>query len=110
MRMIGAAAVLLTGGLIPTPIPFLRLDAIALNLVWILPYIAVTKGKVTGAWKVAGCFIPISFGWAAGDVSLAAYIQSSLAKVENIDPDVSALGAVMAFRKSRFPSRFPHHA
>jgi hypothetical protein len=75
-----------------------------LNLVWILPFIAVTKGKVSGAWKIAGCFIPISYGWAAGDVSLAAYIQSSLAKVENIDPDVSALGAVMAFREfTRFP-------
>lgn len=98
--MQGAATVLMTGTLIPTPVPFLRLDALALNLVWILPFIKVTKGKVAGAWKVAGCFIPISFGWAAGDVSLAAYIQSSLAKVENIDPDVSALGAVMAFRKS----------
>ena len=30
-------------------------------------------------------------------MSLAAYIQSTLAKLENIDPDVSALGAVMAF-------------
>jgi hypothetical protein len=44
-----------------------------------------------------------SFGWAAGDVSLAAYIQSTLAKLENIDPDVSALGAVMAFVSHRFP-------
>jgi hypothetical protein len=41
------------------------------------------------------------FGWAAGDVSLAAYIQSTLAKLENIDPDVSALGAVMAFVSRR---------
>jgi hypothetical protein len=87
----------------------LRLDALALNIVWILPYIAVTKGKVAGAWKIAGCFIPISYGWAAGDVSLAAYIQSSLAKVENIDPDVSALGAVMAFCKSLpLPSKGIH--
>ena len=98
-ELLGALSVLLFAKSIPTPIPFLRLDAIALNLVWILPFIKVTKGKVAGAWKVAGCFIPISYGWAAGDVSLAAYIQSSLAKVENIDPDVSALGAVMAFRE-----------
>jgi len=89
--------VLLLTNYVPTPIPFLRLDALALNLVWVLPFIAATKGDVTGAWKVAACFIPISFGWAAGDVSLAAYIQSTLAKLENIDPDVSALGAVMAF-------------
>lgn len=82
---------------IQTPIPWLRLDALALNIVWILPFIAVTRGQVAGAWKIAACFIPISFGWAAGDVSLAAYIQSTLAKMENVDPDVSALGAVMAF-------------
>jgi hypothetical protein len=68
-----------------------------LNLVWIMPYIPVTPKSVSGAWKLAGCFIPISYGWAAGDVSLAAYIQATLAKIENIDRDLSALGAVMAF-------------
>jgi MFS family permease len=46
---------------------------------------------------MAGTFIPISFGWAAGDVSLAAYIQSSLARVESKTQGISALGAVMAF-------------
>jgi hypothetical protein len=30
-------------------------------------------------------------------VSLAAYIQATLARMESKDPDVSALGAVMAF-------------
>ncbi|CDZ96793.1 Major facilitator superfamily domain, general substrate transporter [Phaffia rhodozyma] len=96
-ELLGALSVLLTANVIQTPIPFLRLDALALNIVWILPFIAVTRGRVGDAWKVAACFIPISYGWAAGDVSLAAYIQSSLAKLENVDPDVSALGAVMAF-------------
>lgn len=38
-----------------------------------------------------------SFGWAAGDVSLAAYIQASLARLESSTTNVSALGAVMAF-------------
>lgn len=41
--------------------------------------------------------IPISFAWAGGDCSLAAYIQSTLAKLEDDDEDISALGAVMAF-------------
>jgi hypothetical protein len=41
--------------------------------------------------------IPISYGWAAGDCSLSAYIQSTLAKLEDNDEDVSALGSVMAF-------------
>ncbi|CAF5158912.1 unnamed protein product, partial [Rotaria magnacalcarata] len=44
---------------------------------------------------MAAAFIPISFGWAAGDVSLGAYIQSSLMNVEFNDNHISPLGAVM---------------
>lgn len=44
----------------------------------------------------------ISFGWAAGDVSLAAYIQASLARMESRTNNVSALGAVMAFLYSTY--------
>ncbi|KAJ1018242.1 hypothetical protein NDA18_006401 [Ustilago nuda] len=47
--------------------------------------------------SLAAVFIAVSYGWAAGDVSLAAYIQSTLARMEANDKDVSALGAVMAF-------------
>jgi hypothetical protein len=39
----------------------------------------------------------LAYGWAAGDVSLAAYIQGTLTRMESTDKDVSALGAVMAF-------------
>jgi hypothetical protein len=46
----------------------------------------------------ADTFIPVSFRWAAGDVSLAAYIQASLARVEAKNCNVSALGAVRAGR------------
>jgi hypothetical protein len=41
-------------------------------------------------------------GWAAGDVSLAAYIQASLAGNDHGHPGVSALGAVMAFLYSSY--------
>lgn len=46
--------------------------------------------------------IPVSMGWAAGDVSLAAFIQASLARVESKDRGISALGAVMAFLYSSY--------
>ena len=47
---------------------------------------------------MAATFIPISFGWAAGDVSLAAYIQASLAREgEATTAGISTLGAVMSF-------------
>jgi hypothetical protein len=78
-----------------------------LNLVWIMPFISVVPKSVSVAWKLAGCFIPISYGWAAGDVSLAAYIQSTLAKIENVDRDSSALGAVMAFVSCARPAAPP---
>ena len=79
------------------PIPFIRIDALLLLIVWYLPFYHPTPNSVGEAWKIAGTFIPISFGWAAGDVSLAAYIQSSLARVESKTTGVSALGAVMSF-------------
>jgi hypothetical protein len=82
--------------------PWLRLDALMLLIVWYLPYWHPTRGNVNEAWRVAGTFIPISFGWAAGDVSLAAYIQASLARLEAETKNVSALGAVMAFLYSTY--------
>ena len=38
---------------------------------------------VQWAWKLAVVFLPISFGWAAGDVSLMAYIQANLGQRES---------------------------
>ncbi|KAJ8075788.1 hypothetical protein PM082_021420 [Marasmius tenuissimus] len=96
-ELFGAMAVLLTTNHIRTPLPWLRLDAIALNIVWVLPFIHVVRGDVAYAWIAGTVFLPISFGWAAGDVSLSAYIQSTLSKIESRDADVSALGSVMAF-------------
>ncbi|KAJ2921518.1 hypothetical protein H1R20_g15572, partial [Candolleomyces eurysporus] len=97
-ELLGALAVLLLSDYVPTPLPWLRFDAVALNIVWVLPAFArIATHDVSWAWKVAGCFIPISMGWAAGDVSLAAYIQSVLSDSAFHHERVSALGAVMAF-------------
>jgi hypothetical protein len=102
-ELLGAASVLLLADVVTTPLPWLRLDAVALNLVWILPTFALSaKKEVSSAWKVAGSFIPISYGWAAGDVSLAAYIQSVLMDSQFAHKNVSALGAVMAFLYSSY--------
>ncbi|PPQ75553.1 hypothetical protein CVT24_013245 [Panaeolus cyanescens] len=97
-ELLGALSVFLLSDIVTTPIPWLRLDALALNIVWVLPTFAKhAKKDVTWAWRVAGSFIPISFGWAAGDVSLAAYIQSTLTDSDITHDNVSPLGAVMAF-------------
>jgi hypothetical protein len=44
-----------------------------------LQYYSTIAGMNVGwAWKTGATYIPISYGWAAGDCSLAAYIQSVL--------------------------------
>jgi hypothetical protein len=101
-ELLGALFVFMFTNLVQTPMPWLRLDALALLIVWYLPFWHPTKGDVGQAWIVAATFLPISFGWAAGDVSLAAYIQASLARIESNTKNVSALGAVMAFLYSTY--------
>ncbi|EER27559.1 hypothetical protein CPC735_028950 [Coccidioides posadasii C735 delta SOWgp] len=95
-ELLGAAFVFLFTNLITTPIPWIRVDAIMLLILWYLPFWHPPANDVRYAWIVSATFLPISFGWAAGDVSLAAYIQATLARVESKTKNVSALGAVMA--------------
>ncbi|KAJ4403065.1 hypothetical protein N0V91_006812 [Didymella pomorum] len=101
-ELLGALFVFMFTNLVQTPMPWLRIDALALLIVWYLPFWHPPKGDVGQAWIVAATFLPISFGWAAGDVSLAAYIQASLARIESSTQNVSALGAVMAFLYSSY--------
>lgn len=58
--------------------------------------------QVAYAWFIAATFIPISFGWAGGDVSLGAFIQSSISQLEHQNKQISPLGAVMAFLYSSY--------
>ena len=101
-ELLGAFFVFLFTNFIKTPMPWLRLDALMLLIIWYVPFYYPPSGEVKYAWIMAATFIPISFGWAAGDVSLAAYIQSSLARLESKNKKVSPLGAVMAFLYSSY--------
>jgi hypothetical protein len=101
-ELLGALFVFIFTNLVHTPMPWLRLDALTLLIVWYLPYWHPPENKVSQAWIVAATFVPISFGWAAGDVSLAAYIQASLSRIESQTKNVSALSAVMAFLYSTY--------
>ncbi|CAF2896427.1 unnamed protein product [Rotaria sp. Silwood2] len=101
-ELIGAFFVFIFARTIRTPIPWLRLDAVLLMIVWYIPFFYPPVNEVKYAWIMAATFIPISFGWAAGDVSLGAYIQSSLTSVGSIDKNISPLGAVMAFLYSSY--------
>jgi len=101
-ELLGALFVFLFTRVVKTPMPWLRLDALLLLIVWYLAFWYPPTGRVKDAWMVAGTFIPVSFGWAAGDVSLAAYVQASLARMEGTATNVSPLGAVMAFLYSTY--------
>ncbi|KAH7321266.1 hypothetical protein B0I35DRAFT_210681 [Stachybotrys elegans] len=96
-ELFGALFVFLFTNVVQTPIPWLRLDALMLLVIWYIPYWYPPSGDVGQAWKAAATLIPVSMGWAAGDVSLAAYIQAALGRRESTSRRVSALGAVMAF-------------
>lgn len=101
-ELMGALFVFLFTNFIRTPIPWLRIDALMMLIIWYLPYWYPPRGELKQAFVVFATFIPVSFGWAAGDVSLAAYIQASLARRESQTRNVSALGAVMAFLYSTY--------
>ncbi|KAJ3187888.1 hypothetical protein HDU85_006281 [Gaertneriomyces sp. JEL0708] len=97
-ELIGAAFVLAFTTLIKTPLPWLRLDALTLTIGWVLWKADPSQvGALTMAWILAAVFVGVSAGWAAGDVSLTAFIQSNLSRHRNNDARVSSLGAVMGF-------------
>ena len=73
-----------------------------LLIVWYLAFWYPPSGQVSQAWIVAATFMPISFGWAAGDVSLLAYIQASLARLESDAENVTAPTTVMGFLYSSY--------
>lgn len=97
-ELIGALSVLFLARVIQTPIPFLRVDALLVLLIWVLPFWpSDVSNAQQHAWQLAPIMALISSGWAAGDVSLAAYIQTQLADTEDTNEHTSPLGAVMSF-------------
>lgn len=99
-EMIGAFFVFIYSKEVATPLPWLRLDAISLVIVWIFPLVdPLSLNMSMFTWMI--CLLPvmasISFGWAAGDCSLVAYVQSRFANVSNQNDKAPSLGSVMAF-------------
>ncbi|OOF90844.1 hypothetical protein ASPCADRAFT_134876 [Aspergillus carbonarius ITEM 5010] len=101
-ELLGALFVIILNNRVRTPIPWLRVDALMLLITWYLPFWKPRLRYIQDALFAAATFVPISFGWAAGDVSLAAYIQATLSRMESTSSNVSALGAVMAFLYSTY--------
>jgi MFS family permease len=101
-ELLGSFFILFLSNSIRTPIPWLRLSSLILLVIWYIPYYYPPAHSIKYAWIIAVTFIPISFGWAASDIALAAHIQSSMTRLEPLYEDVSVLGAVMSFLYSSY--------
>ncbi|OBT81756.1 hypothetical protein VE02_09744 [Pseudogymnoascus sp. 03VT05] len=101
-ELTGALFVFLFTNLATTPMPWLRFDTFGLLIVWYLAFWYPFYNNVSQAWVVAATMMPMSFGWAAGDISLSAYMQALLHRQEHERRDVGALVTVMAFLYSTY--------
>lgn len=84
-------------GCLDSQLPWLRMDALNLNIIW--AYIPIARAAVPGssrwAWIVGSLNIPISWGWAAGDVSL---IGKSLFSSSRIEAMLTAFNEQLTFK------------
>lgn len=101
-ELLGATFVFIFGNFIHTPLPWSRLDALILLLVWYIPFYYPSPNNVGYAWIIAATYIPIGFGSAADDIALNSFIQSSLSNLESTNKNISALGAVASFLYSSY--------
>ena len=101
-ELLGSFFILFLSNSIRTPIPWLRISAVILLVIWYIPFCYPPVNNIKYAWLIALTFVPISFGWAASDIALAAHIQSSMTRLEPLYEDVSVLGAVMSFLYSSY--------
>ncbi|CAF3512273.1 unnamed protein product [Rotaria sp. Silwood1] len=101
-ELLGAIFIFIFGNFIKSPLPWSRLDALILLLVWYIPYYYPSVHNVKYAWIIAATFIPIGFGSSADDIGLNSFIQSSLSGLESKHKNISALGAVASFLYSSY--------
>jgi len=101
-ELTGAAFVFFNLRILATPLPTVRWDALVLNFSW-LYYNTVTPSScmcdpANAAGIMAAIMFFISAGWAAGDVSISAYIQSNIPKIKTPGVTIAnALPSVMSF-------------
>ncbi len=101
-ELLGGLTIFFVAKKIRSPLFWLRLDAILLLIAWYIPFYKPSSISVKTAWIIALSFIPSGFGSGCADVTLNAYIQSSLSKSESKNKDISSLGSVVAFLYSSY--------
>jgi MFS family permease len=101
-ELLGALFVFFFNNTIKSPLLWVRLDALMLLIIWYIPFYHPPAEQVKYAWIMAASLVPIGFASAIRDISLDAYIQSSVTRLESNQQNVSPLGAVMAFLYSTY--------
>lgn len=96
-EFLGAVAVLFLASAVKTPIPWIRSDAICMLISWVFPFYKPNTDANAHAWTLFPLMALLSFGWSAGDTSLAAHVQSNLHKYDNIQSNTTPLHSVMSF-------------
>lgn len=95
-ELCGAALVLRFSKYVKSPLPWVRIDAVTLCVLWVFAYADASQATALACGLIPVMMV-LSGAWAAGDVSLLAYIQSNLPEEEDESNKVSPLGAVMGF-------------
>lgn len=101
-ELFGAIFIFIFGNFIRTPLPWSRLDACVLFIVWYIPFFHPPANDIKYAWIIAATYLPIGFASAADDIALNSFLQSSLSNLESKNKNISALGAVASFLYSSY--------
>lgn len=80
-----------------TPLFWLRIDACLLLLVWFFPFWAPDEAEARQVLIAVAFMVPLAFAWAAYDVSITAYVQAALTRLEHTSPHIASLSAVVCF-------------
>ena len=96
-EFLGALAVLFLAEAVKTPIPWIRSDAICLLISWVFPFYKPTTDANAHVWTMFPLMALLSFGWSAGDVSLAAHVQGNLHQYDTLESHTTPLHSVMSF-------------
>ena len=81
---------------IKTPMPWLRMAAISLLVIWVIVLYYPPTDKIGYAFLLAPFFSPISFGCSAGNQALTLYIAKTTA-LQKVNDDISLFGAITSF-------------
>jgi len=76
-ELLGAFLVMQISRYVKNPLHYCRIDAVLLGLLWVFAFIPLFSKSIVVASSLIPLMVLVSGFWAAGDISLLAYVQSS---------------------------------